>query len=349
MRRDAREASPLREGLEPLVDAVGAERDHAGGAGRPDGGPEFLERPGKRPHEQPEVLVLGRRVGLRRPDADAELAVALGRLDVGPDERRGLGAPQPPAEQQRHHHGVDERPPGGRRLGLEPAAAAATIAGGEHQLARVVVGEGARLARRRPRLPGVLAGDAAERVGDDRRLRRIRTAGRAAGGGDRGRRAPDRGQLRPLGAPGEVGGDLRRPGLEGRGRPRRAPALEPAPLRGVGPARRRRPGGGRGRGDAGPFVGLEAGEIVGVHRRERFTEQVGRPGVRPLQCAIDGRAPRPPFGGVRRGMPQPYQRGQVSRSLRHRRRVRSSRGLRRLEIRPFRRGSSAPIASTAAR
>ena len=240
MRRDAREASPLREGLEPLVDAVGAERDHAGGAGRPDGGPEFLERPGKRPHEQPEVLVLGRRVGLRRPDADAELAVALGRLDVGPDERRGLGAPQPPAEQ-----------------------------------------------------------------------------------------------------PGEVGGDLRRPGLEGRGRPRRAPALEPAPLRGVGPARRRRPGGGRGRGDAGPFVGLEAGEIVGVHRRERFTEQVGRPGVRPLQCAIDGRAPRPPFGGVRRGMPQPYQRGQVSRSLRHRRRVLSSRGLRRLEIRPFRRGSSA--------
>ena len=39
------------------------------------------------------VLVLGRRVGLRRLDAAAELPVALGRRDVGPDERRGVGAP----------------------------------------------------------------------------------------------------------------------------------------------------------------------------------------------------------------------------------------------------------------
>ena len=46
---DEREVSPLGERLESFVDAVGAERDHAVGAGRPDGGAEFLERPRKRP------------------------------------------------------------------------------------------------------------------------------------------------------------------------------------------------------------------------------------------------------------------------------------------------------------
>ena len=61
-------------------------------------------------------------------------------------------------------------------------------------------------------------------------------------------------------------GDLRRRGGEGRGRPRRAPALEPAPLRGVGPVRRRRPGVGRGRGDASALLGVEAGEIAGRGR-----------------------------------------------------------------------------------
>lgn len=77
---------------------------------------------------------------------------------------------------------------------------------------------------------------------------------------------PDRGQLRLLRALGEVGGDLRRRDVEGVGRPRRAPALEPAPLRGVGAARRRRPGLGRGRGDAGAFIGLDAGEVAGRGR-----------------------------------------------------------------------------------
>ena len=102
----------------------------------------------------------GRRVRFRGPDADAELVDALGRLDVAPDERRGLGAPEAPAEQQPDDRAVDDRPPGGRRFGLEPATAPSTIAGGEHQLTRLVVGERARLARRRARLRGVLAGDA---------------------------------------------------------------------------------------------------------------------------------------------------------------------------------------------
>ena len=153
---------------------------------------------------------------------------------VGPDERRGLGAPQPAAEQQRDDRAVDARPLGDRRRGLEPAAALAASAGGEHQVARLIVGEGARLARRRRGLVGMLARDAAQRVGDERSLRRVRAAGRAAGGGDRRHRAPDRGQLRPLGAPGEVGGDLRRRGLEGRECPRCAPGAEQRPLRGAG-------------------------------------------------------------------------------------------------------------------
>ena len=152
----------------------------------------------------------------------------------------------------------------------EPAAAGAALAGGEHQLARLVVGEAAGLARRRLRLPGVLPRDAAERVGDDRRLRRVRPAGGAAGGGDRRGRAPDRGQLRLFGAFGEVGGDGRRRGLEGDGRPPGAPALEQRPLRGVGAACCWRPGVGRGRGDAGSFVGFEAGEIAGRGRGFRL-------------------------------------------------------------------------------
>ena len=97
--------------------------------------------------------------------------------------------------------------------------------------------------------------------------RRLCDAGRSAGPPS-GRSSQPRGS--PRCAIAVLGGDLRRPGLEGRGRPRRAPALEPAPLRGVGPARRRRPGGGRGRGDAGPFVGLEAGEIAGGGRGGRL-------------------------------------------------------------------------------
>ena len=97
VRRDAREAGPVREGLEPFVDAVRAERDDAVRVDdRALGGAELIERPRKRPHEQPEVLVLGRRVRLRRPDQDAELLGPLGRLDIGPDQRRGLGAPQAP-------------------------------------------------------------------------------------------------------------------------------------------------------------------------------------------------------------------------------------------------------------
>ena len=63
------------------------------------------------------------RVGLRRPDA--ELVGPLRRLDVGPDERRGLGAPEGSAEQQRDHRGVDARLAArGRLLGLEHLAAA---------------------------------------------------------------------------------------------------------------------------------------------------------------------------------------------------------------------------------
>ena len=104
------------------------------------------------------------------------------RLDVGPDERRGLGAPQAPQN------------------------SSATIAA---------------------------------------------STGRAAGGGDRRRRVPGRGDLRALDPLGEVRGHRGRRGVEGGGRPRRAPVLECAPLRGVGSSRRRRPSVGRGRGDAG--------------------------------------------------------------------------------------------------
>ena len=70
------------------------------------------------------------------------------------------------------------RPAGGRLLGLEPAAAA--VAGGEHQLAGLVVGQRAGLARRRAGLPGVLAGDGAKRIADERRLRRVGQADGAA-------------------------------------------------------------------------------------------------------------------------------------------------------------------------
>ena len=77
--------------------------------------------------------------------------------------------------------------------------------------------------------------------------------------------------------------------------------------------------------------------IVGVHRRQRLADRVDQPGVRPSQCAIDGRAPLLPLGGVRRGLPQPDQRGQVSRFDR-RGALRPPPGPLRLEIRPFRRG-----------
>ena len=72
------------------------------------------------------------------------------------------------------------RPAGGRLLGLEPASAAAAVAGGEHQLAGLVVGQRAGLARRRAGLPGVLAGDGAKRTADERRLRRVGQADGAA-------------------------------------------------------------------------------------------------------------------------------------------------------------------------
>ena len=68
------------------------------------------------------------------------------------------------------------RPAGGRLLGLEPASAAAAVAGGEHQLAGLVVGQRAGLARRR----AGLAGDGAKRIADERRLRRVGQADGAA-------------------------------------------------------------------------------------------------------------------------------------------------------------------------
>ena len=80
MRRDAGETRLCGQDLQPLVDAVGAERDDAVGIVRSDGGAELVERPRKRPHEQPEVLVLGRRVRLRRPDPDAFLDVETGEI-----------------------------------------------------------------------------------------------------------------------------------------------------------------------------------------------------------------------------------------------------------------------------
>ena len=127
---------------------------------------------------------------------------------------RRLGAPQPPAEQQRDDRGVDVRSAGGRRRGLEPTAAA--LARGEHQLAGLVVGQRAGLARRRPGLPGVLAGDAAQRVGDDRRLRRVRPAGGAAGRPPRRRRAGPRLRPRRRGrGHRRRGGRARRPGRAG--------------------------------------------------------------------------------------------------------------------------------------
>ena len=102
-----------------------------------------------------------------------------------------------PAAYQR---GVDARSAGRPSLGLEPAAAPAAIA--------------AAARRRAPgywacwrAMPRSVSATIVVFVGS-------RTAGRAAGGGDSGRRAPDCGQLRPLGAPGEVGGDLRQRGLE---------------------------------------------------------------------------------------------------------------------------------------
>ena len=106
-----------------------------------------------------------------RSTQDAEL---LGLLDIGPAQRRGLRrAARPSVEQQPDDGIVDERRPGGRSLRTRARAAApAPIAGGGHQVARLVVGEVARLAGlAAPLLPRVLAGDATERVGDERRLR----------------------------------------------------------------------------------------------------------------------------------------------------------------------------------
>ena len=75
---------------------------------------------------------------------------------------------------------VDERAPGGRRLGLASAAPPAAFLDGEHQLARLVIGPGAPTAAP-PGLVGMLAGEAAQRVRDERCLRRVRPAGRPRG------------------------------------------------------------------------------------------------------------------------------------------------------------------------
>ena len=154
---------------------------------------------------------------IERPDADAELLVPLERRPRrAPRPRRAGGHRRTGAPQSRRR-----RAPAGRPW---PRTRAHGHGAGDSRAASIssrglVVGQRAGLARRRRGLPGVLAGDAAQRVGDERRLRRVGPAGGAAGGGDRRGSAPDRGQLRPLGPLGEVGGDLRRRGGEGRGPP----------------------------------------------------------------------------------------------------------------------------------
>ena len=144
-----------RQGLLHVVRcAWWAERDDAvRGDDRALGGAELIERPRKWPHEQPEVLVLGRRVRLRRPDPDAEL---LGRLDIGQTSAEASARRRASAEQQPDDRAVDERPASRTRPRTSsPRPRPAAIAGGDHQLARLVVGEGACLARRRPGRPGV--------------------------------------------------------------------------------------------------------------------------------------------------------------------------------------------------
>ena len=155
--------------LQPFVDAVRRERDDAVGVGRPDGGAELLERPRKRapraagnprarPPGSPSTPGPGRGAGRRA-------RAARRRSRPAPRSRRagGLRRTTTPTIAATIRARL-----AARRLGLEPAPAPAAFVGGEHQLAG--------LARRRPGLAGVLARDAAQRVGDGRRLRRVRPA-----------------------------------------------------------------------------------------------------------------------------------------------------------------------------
>ena len=196
------------------------------GAGRADGVAQLIERP----------HLSGRGRGAARPARTSAQTSAEASARRRPPQNRSATIAAS-TRTRRAAVAADSSPRPRRRR----------FAGGEHQLAGLVVGQRAGLARRRRGLPGVLAGDAAQRVGDERHLRRVGPAGGAAGGGDRRGSAPDRGQLRPLGPLGEVGGDLRRRGGEGRGPPaprtsaRTAATARHRPAASPASGRRRRP------------------------------------------------------------------------------------------------------------
>ena len=182
------------------------------------------------------------------------------RLDVVPDQAGDLGPAQPGAERQGDDRGIT--PSAGRGCGgrlLSPSAALGP-AGRLQQLERGGVVQSDGLARRSLGRGRVLARDAAQRVGDQRRLRRVRQRGGAVCGRDRRRRGLHGRELPGLGPLGEIGGYLRRGWCERVDAAPLAPAPEPVPLRRV-----RHPGvvgqrGGRRRGDAGPGDVVERGQ-----------------------------------------------------------------------------------------
>ena len=180
--------------LQAAVDLVRAERDDALGRGGLLGRAQVLDGADEGTGEQPQVLAPAVGVGLRGPHADPQLPAARRRRDVAPDQGGDLGAAQAGAERQRHDRGVAPAAGCGSRGRLPPPAAALGPPGRPHQVERGRVVQGGGLAGRRRGDGGVLARDAAQRVGDQRRLRRVRPPGRARGGRGRRRRGLHRRQ-----------------------------------------------------------------------------------------------------------------------------------------------------------
>ena len=117
------------------------------------------------------------------------------------------------AERQGHDRGVAPAAGRGGRGRLLAPAAALGQPGSPHQIERSRVVQRGGLAGCRLGCGGVLAGDPAQRVRDQRRLRRVRPPAGARRGRDRRRRGLHRRQLAGLGPLGEVGGHLRRVGV----------------------------------------------------------------------------------------------------------------------------------------